>query len=111
AGPMRTSMQLGRLIADYFGAPNDVFGCRELVWRHAPELRETRAAVDVFELGRSLGLTIQSVTTAKFEGRFRWDESGAEGIDLAGIGSEQRQRFTLAHEIGHWMLRQFLTSP
>jgi hypothetical protein len=62
--------------------------------------------VDVFGVAESLGIPVRKADTTQFEGKFSWDGS-AEFIDLAEVGSSYRRRFTLAHEIGHWLLRQF----
>jgi Zn-dependent peptidase ImmA (M78 family) len=55
---------------------------------------------------QKLGVQIETNRDAKFEGKYSWSPQG----DLISISNTQhgnRLRFTLAHELGHCLLRRF----
>jgi hypothetical protein len=58
------------------------------------------------EMARELGLEIRSGNTTGFEGTLVRNPHGAGGIIATGGGVRgfSRQRFTIAHEIGHYVL-------
>ncbi len=89
-----------------FGGENEVELCHLCARQYFGELETIDRAVDVRALVKSAGIAIRESNAGKFEGMFEWDNSGKETITLARSGSENRRRFTAAHELGHWLLRQ-----
>ncbi len=76
----------------------------------APFLRE--APVDLLAMARALGLTVQmdARMSADLSGRIRRGGDGPAGthIEVNGAHSFNRRRFTLAHEIAHFLLHRDL---
>jgi len=62
--------------------------------------------VDVLAISRQLGVTIKFADVEDFDGRIQWDPEDRATITLATRGGHYRQRFTLAHELGHLLLRK-----
>ncbi|MGU3359683.1 ImmA/IrrE family metallo-endopeptidase [Methylobacterium sp. M6A4_1b] len=61
--------------------------------------------VPIQELCARLGIRgIEDLDTDEFEGSLRTDTKRSEGIILAKRGGEPRRRFTLAHELGHFLM-------
>lgn len=61
--------------------------------------------VPIQELCASLGiLRIEDLDTAEFEGSLVTDAKRSEGTILVKRGGEPRRRFTIAHELGHFLM-------
>lgn len=61
--------------------------------------------VPIHELCARLGiLRIEDLNTDGFEGGLATDAKRSEGIILAKRGGEPRRRFTIAHELGHFLM-------
>jgi hypothetical protein len=68
--------------------------------------------VDVEAVARALQLRIGRVSTTGFVGAMFPGEEGVGGlININGGFREDRQRFTIAHEIGHYMLLDNKVAP
>jgi Zn-dependent peptidase ImmA (M78 family) len=93
------------LIAKY-GVVTESDACRALVEEHFPGLLNARSSVDVFGLAERAGIRTQRVETDLFDGKYTWNDDGNEEIILADQPNKSRLRFTLAHEIGHWLMRR-----
>ena len=76
----------------------------------APFLRE--APVDLLAMARALGLTVQmdAPMSPDLSERIRHGGNGPAGfhIEVNGAHSPNRRRFTLAHEIAHFLLHRDL---
>ena len=66
-------------------------------------LRNTRAPVDVHALASSEDIEVIPASALTESGRIEWTRDGLR-IALSGRESPQRQRFTLAHELGHHLI-------
>jgi len=55
---------------------------------------------------KELGVTLNVDSAAPFEGRYRKCCDGKPEITLRRVPSDARTRFTLAHEIGHYLIDQ-----
>ena len=61
--------------------------------------------VPIQELCERLGiLNIEDLDTDEFEGGLATDANRSEGTILAKRGGEPRRRFTIAHELGHFLM-------
>jgi hypothetical protein len=100
-------MSLTQLINERFSTNDLGMACRELVNLFAPKVQGASQAIDVVALARDLGVRVEQGPDFNFEGRFSW-EYGDEIISVASGGNPTRARFTLAHELGHWMIRQIV---
>ena len=69
------------------------------------QLSELNGAVPVHEIALALDIIdIQPLETAGFEGGLITDEAKAEGIILYnGNSPQRRQKFSIAHELGHFL--------
>lgn len=62
-----------------------------------------RTPVDVAEIARKLGILVKYATSSEFSGLlYRKDKNAFMAINSSE--SPARQRFTIAHEIGHFLL-------
>lgn len=62
--------------------------------------------VDPFEIARRLGLHVARVALPRSEsGRIEFDSTGSATIFLNRADHRNRQRFTCAHELGHYARR------
>jgi Zn-dependent peptidase ImmA (M78 family) len=99
-------MSPSEIILEAFGVTDEVTACFMLVERYAPRAASSVAAVDVFQIARSLGIKIKHVDDQAFEGKYTFNADSGDEITLTTTRRHVRERFTISHEIGHWMLRQ-----
>lgn len=99
-------MTLRDRLASRFGATSELAICQFMVERHFPNVGAHKGAVDPIQLARDVGIQVESSGDRTFEGRIRWNEDGGAMLTVSDLGSAQRQRFTVAHELGHFVLRQ-----
>lgn len=85
--------------------PDTRTGLREALQRDAGRLAQgQRCPIDLFESARALNLSIRLDPSLPSEGALV-QERGRSVIVIGGPGvNRQRQRFTVAHEIGHHLL-------
>jgi Zn-dependent peptidase ImmA (M78 family) len=102
-------MDLSSELKSLTGASSEVLACWKLVCSYFPRSPNPIGPTDVVALARSAGIRLLDTDDDSFEGRFAWDDDGNESITMSSTQvAEVRSRFTLAHEIGHWLLRQSL---
>lgn len=77
-----------RVVAKYFG---------DMTWKSPVELEG---------LARSKNIAIEYDPRLTSEGRLERDSFGRAIITVRPHGSLRRRRFTIAHEIGHWILQE-----
>ena len=78
--------------------------CREVVRRHfGPDL-DLKA--DLMQLAKSKGISVIERHDTPFEGMIERDGDGNATITLRPGRNQARSRFTLAHELGHWLLQE-----
>jgi Zn-dependent peptidase ImmA (M78 family) len=82
--------------------------CRLLIYSAFPHLESASRCVDLEALADSAGIKVSSVENAAFDGVFTWDAEGNNSVAISKSANEKRERFTLAHEIGHWLLHEKL---
>lgn len=74
----------------------------QLILRDEPDLP---VPVPIEDLCRQLDISaIEDLDSEKFEGGLITDEARSEGIILVKRGFEPRRRFTIAHELGHFLM-------
>jgi len=61
---------------------------------------------DLYAIAQSLDIEIVSDPSLRYEGQIDRGSSGRATIRLKPHASERRMRFTLAHELGHWILQE-----
>ncbi len=93
-----------------FGETHPLVACQRLVTRTFPERTRADSVVDLFKLADRAGIRVQMTNNDAFEGVFTWDDQGNEAISLSTRSKGARFRFTLAHEIGHWLIRRYFGS-
>lgn len=70
---------------------------------------QTRAPVDLNSLAKALGLEVnESFLDADVSGELTRDKNGQYQININSYNPPNRKRFTLAHEIGHYILHRQL---
>ncbi|MGE5590999.1 MAG: ImmA/IrrE family metallo-endopeptidase [Bacillota bacterium] len=62
--------------------------------------------VDPWEAARTLGLRVEMLPLESVDGFLRRPPGCDWYVIISSLLPRQRQRFTLAHEIGHWMLHR-----
>lgn len=88
--------------------PNIAGACRQLVVKYFPELQKLRSPVNLPALAKKLGIQIEKKELTQYDGSLSWDDNGRATIAVSTIGGIRRQRFTIAHELGHWLLQKEL---
>lgn len=66
------------------------------------------APVDVTGLARALGLSVTRRAMENISGSIKCSKDGRCEIEINSLHSNTRQRFTLAHEIAHYILHRDL---
>ena len=103
-------MTLAVRLRERFAATEDQSACERAVLRHFPQVATGQHCVDVVELARNAGIHVTTADTVAFDGALNWDDKGAATITVAANANSKRQRFTVAHELGHWILQRELNS-
>lgn len=67
---------------------------------------QDRAPIDVRHIVQGLGITIKSGNLGEETSGLIYREKGSTVVGLNSTQSHQRQRFTLAHECGHFLLHR-----
>lgn len=100
-------MKISRLDLDGIGAP------RAIAARIHQVENELSPAVPVEELCRALDIvSIDEMTTAGFEAALVMDVNKAAGGILVAAGrSRQRRRYSIAHELGHFLIPTHMPEP
>lgn len=62
--------------------------------------------VDPWEAARALRLDVELLPISSADGLLKRDPDGAWYVIVSSLLPLERQRFTLAHEIGHWCLHR-----
>ncbi len=101
-------MDFERALIAKTGARNALQACDRVVRQFLSEDTDRGQAIDLRDLAKSLNIAIEDKTSLVTEGEIERDGDGAATIRLRGGSSRRRERFTLAHEIGHWMLYQVM---
>jgi hypothetical protein len=81
--------------------------CEQIVREAFPAISNGSGKRDVDALARQAGIVVKVVRSSEFEGKFE-SEDNTDTISLSASSISQRRRFTLAHELGHYILRRFL---
>jgi Zn-dependent peptidase ImmA (M78 family) len=84
--------------------------CQKAVAAALPELVKASGRLNLEHVCRTHGIRIDRVPDAPFEGRFEWIRNRLPVITLRTVDTkgEHRQRFTIAHELGHWIVQELL---
>ena len=87
---------------------SDIYdACRLACQRHFG-IPETPGPVNLNAIARANDIEVVYTTDTQYEGMIERDASGRATIVLRKGMPRQRERFTLAHELGHWLLQQEL---
>ena len=65
------------------------------------------SAVDIVRLAEELGLNVYSAFLNGYSGYIKF-ENGEKNIYVNNLESRERKRFTIAHELGHYLLHRNL---
>ena len=100
-------MKISRLDLDGVGSPRAIAA---LIHRIESDLP---AAVPLEELCRALDIsTIEETDTAAFEAALVMDVNKAAGAILVAAGrTMQRRRYSIAHELGHFLIPTHMPDP
>jgi hypothetical protein len=82
--------------------------CQRVVAKHLGSRHVGEQAVCLDQFARTQAVTVKLDSRLATEGMIERDVCGATTITLRQGASRRRQRFTMAHELGHWMLQQEL---
>lgn len=63
-------------------------------------------SVDPWEAAKALRLDVELLPITSADGLVKRDQDGAWYVIVSSLLPHERQRFTLAHEIGHWCLHR-----
>lgn len=96
-------MTLTASFIDRLNARDLSTACEEAVSTYLPHARSELGAD---ELATRAGLHVSRLVNPGFEGRIVWNEQGVPRIEIAAGRPFGRARFTVAHELGHWLIGQ-----
>ncbi len=65
------------------------------------------SAIDIVKLAKELGLNVYSASLNGYSGYIKF-ENGEKNIYINHLDSRERKRFTIAHELGHYLLHRNL---
>jgi hypothetical protein len=99
-------MSISERLKERFGTHDLLLACKRLVDEAFPESGGGVTARNVFALAHEVGVSVEQVPTEQFDGMICRDDKGTSRVTLTTLSSRVRQRFTLAHELGHWLLRE-----
>lgn len=88
------------------GADNVLSACESAAQRHFGGDLTVRGSTDLFGLARKKGISVEYAPDLPFEGAIERDSSGQAQVKLRRGMNRRRERFTLAHELGHWILQE-----
>lgn len=75
-----------------------------IAWRIIEKYWELSVPVNVYEISRKMGVELVSDPSLPVSGEFSLEEKNKPLIKVNTSESPLRQRFTLAHELGHFVL-------
>jgi Zn-dependent peptidase ImmA (M78 family) len=105
---MRDTMTIGEQISRHCDNKPLLLCCEQLVRQAFQSQNHSQGKRDVFALAREAGIAVQKVDAAEFDGKFAQAANTPPSITLSGNSPQKRVRFTVAHELGHWILRTLL---
>ncbi len=101
-------MSIQERLFQRFGTADKYAACQFVVERHFPEVPGSSDRIDVLKLAASSGLEVEMCSTSQFDGKIQWNSDGKAKLSVSTLGGSTRRRFTIAHEIGHFLLRKEL---
>lgn len=100
-------MSLATLASEFISsqkASDEFEACRAVVKKHFCDV--PRGQLDLKSLAKQRGIIVQECRETPFEGMIERDGNGIATITLRTGLNRRRERFTLAHELGHWLLQE-----
>jgi IrrE N-terminal-like domain len=101
-------MNLIQEFLNFEGTTSLLEACKSAVSNCVGELVSNRGAIDLTAVAARNQITVVESDALSAEGVFERDGFGNCSIVLRRSSSQRRKRFTLAHELGHWILQQQL---
>jgi hypothetical protein len=101
------SMNLIQRLQNVVGGDNRLDTCARAVRTVFPAHATLGARAELSALCRTRGVALEVVNEAPFEGRLTWHREQPR-IVLRKLFKATRQRFTLAHELGHLIVEELL---
>lgn len=95
-----------RLVDEFIAsqeASDEFAACTAVVQRYFPS--GLLSDSELYEFARSHGIEILKRDATPYEGMIERDSTGKATIVLRKGMNRRRERFTLAHELGHWLLQ------
>jgi Zn-dependent peptidase ImmA (M78 family) len=98
-------MSLAHRLHQAFQVESTLEACQRLVERTFPDCANAYKRRDVLALAKRAGISVIADRVEQFDGMLEMGVPGRPRITLTTSGGRLRTRFTLAHELGHWLLR------
>lgn len=95
----------------HYGTDDLFAACRSAVRSHFPGLEYSIRAIDVMQLLRLKNIELHEADGVEFDGRLVMEPGKRARISVSRQAGTTRRRFTIAHELGHWMIRTALKHP
>lgn len=89
-------------------AADEYEACRKAVKQQFPKIAASKSKVDVEELIKSEEISIHVSGSDAVDGTLSWDSTNCALITVSSLIGHARRRFTLAHELGHWIVQKVL---
>lgn len=88
------------------GGRDEFDACALLVNRYFGQYIDREGPADLWSLARKVKVSVQRDAGMRYEGFIERDALGAASIKVRAGLNRRRERFTLAHELGHWALQE-----
>jgi Zn-dependent peptidase ImmA (M78 family) len=85
---------------------DEIASCQMAVEKAFPQVTDSVLAVDVAALATEKQIALKYQDIVAYDGALSWDSSQQATITVSTRSNWKRQRFTIAHELGHWILQE-----
>lgn len=99
-------MSILAVLQQRLGVTDEIEACAALVSKYFKKEVSGLSAVNLWTLAASRDISIDRDAEIQYEGCIERDAFGRAYIKLRRGLNRRRERFTLAHELGHWLLQE-----
>jgi len=99
-------MTLTQDLVRQVGSRDEFEACRQIVHKYFGHYLKRGEAADVKRIAAAVGIDVEYVRETPYEGCIERDGFGRARVRIRSGLNKRRERFTLAHELGHWALQE-----
>jgi len=107
-----TTLSLASSLQESLGAASENAACRMLVEKWLPGVATANGPIDVAAVAVDhAGLEMRYAPLDHIDGMLSRDDDGTPFVLLSSKAIPARRRFTIAHELAHWLMQQEILGP